>query len=142
MARRSNRGWQYNWKLTRERALMRFVDVQFPGAFANEWLQITPLPGQSRTLIEVAKGYSWDGCSIVPDAPGTHDASCVHDALYQFKDDLCRSWNLDWPDLRRLADMAFRDIMRRDKSPVSGLYYIGVRLFGGVFTALTGGKGD
>lgn len=130
--RNADQDWNYSWKLTLSSELVRFVNVPAPGRFQNSWLTIDPVD-RKRTEIRVAAGYSWDGCSIVPDAPGTHDASCIHDAIYQFGERIACAWNCDFSDVRAIADKSFSQIMRQDRCPVRGMYYAGVRLFGGAF---------
>lgn len=132
ISRAANPDWQYAWKLTLSGDLVRVVGAKARGPFQNRWLSISPVDG-GRTEIRVLSGYSWDGCSVVPDAPGTHDASCAHDALYQFGEDIACSWGCKFSDVRAFADLAFSDLMRQDGCPVRGLYYAGVRIFGGAF---------
>ena len=67
-------------------------------------------------------GYSWDGATVVPDTDKTYIASLIHDFLYQYK--VCK---------RKDADKIFYDRLLYDKFEFSGLYYIGVRLFGYYF---------
>ena len=71
--------------------------------------------------ITIKKGYSWNGCSYVPDFKGTYYASLIHDALYQYRIN------------RNIADLVFYDLMKRDKSKVSWIYYKGVYFFGKFF---------
>lgn len=127
-----NRTWKYAWKFTL--AADEFYIVEMRGAkyFSNEWLEIVPL-SEGRAQVRISAGYSWDGCSVVPDAPGTKRASCLHDAMYQFSEDIAAQWLLHDSEVLALADLAFREIMRRDGCPVSGLYYAGVRVFGRPF---------
>lgn len=71
--------------------------------------------------ITINKGYSWNGCSYVPDFKGTYYASLIHDALYQYKVG------------RKIADSIFYDLMKRDKFKGAWIYYNGVKLFGRLF---------
>lgn len=95
-------------------------------------------------LLVVTQGYAWDGCSpkvcildIVigtPDGvidsrtkqPKTYYASLVHDALYQFLRD-------GLPCSRRQADACFLALMRATGFVPRGLYWLAVRLLGGLF---------
>ena len=96
--------------------------------------------------IVVFKGYSWDGCSPkisifdlflfgTPDGiihyntrkPKTYYASLIHDVLYQFLDDP------RMPYSRGDMDKFFLDLMRETKFIPRFLYYIFVRLIGGVY---------
>ena len=124
-----NRTWRYSWKYTLGRD--DFFIAHMPGAkpYSGQWLEIIPISGD-RAQVRITQGYSWDGCSIVPDAPGTKAASCLHDALYQFASDISAAWGVSVGVVIGLADDAFLEIMRRDHSPVAGLYYAGVRVFG------------
>lgn len=99
--------------------------------------------------ITVMKGYSWDGCTPkfsvfdffvmgTPDGilsdktgkPKAYHASLVHDALYQFLPELP-------PDnkiyTRKMADDIFWDILEDAKFAPRNFYWLGVRLFGGLF---------
>ena len=127
-----NRTWRYSWKYTLGRD--DFCIVHMPGAkpYSGQWLEIIPISGD-RSQVRITQGYSWDGCSIVPDAPGTKAASCLHDALYQFSAEIAAAWGVSAWTVLRLADDIFLEIMRRDDCPVAGLYYAGVRVFGRPF---------
>jgi hypothetical protein len=102
-----------------------------PGAkhFQNKWMEIIPLAGD-RAQVRISAGYSWNGCSWVPDAPGTKDASGIHDPMYQFSKEIAAAWGVRTSVVIGLADDAFLDVMRRDHCPVAGLYYAGVRVLG------------
>ena len=84
--------------------------------FCNEWIKIQP-----DGCIMISKGYSWNGCNFVPDFKGTYYASLIHDALYQYRIN------------KNIADLVFYDLMKRDKSKVSWIYYKGVYFFGKFF---------
>lgn len=110
--------------------------------------------GQTRLLITtdgtitVLKSYAWDGCTPkvcfldllvgTPDGavyegtgrPKTYYASLVHDALYQFLPD-------DLPLKRSQCDECFLRLMRRDRFALRYLYYVAVRLFGGLTRPVT-----
>ena len=83
--------------------------------FSNKWLSVC------NGFITINKGYSWDGCSFAIDTPQTYAASCVHDALYQFKIDKMKS------------DKAFYDLLKQNGFQFAKIYYISVRLFGFIF---------
>lgn len=104
--------------------------------FKNRWLEIEPFEaGSPYSQITVAEGFAWDGCSVVPDLPGTYRAACVHDAVYQFAEAIARETT--WPvrDVLAWADAVFLEIMIGDgaKPGVYRLYYFGVRIFGYVY---------
>ena len=121
-------GWHYVWRYTRKEDLVRVVDLPCPKAFQNEWVLLEPCG--SGTRITLRTGFSWDGCSVVPDAPGTEDASGVHDALLQFRRAISLAWGIPCSAFIAWANNAFRNIMRQDKSPVADLYYWGVVILG------------
>lgn len=110
--------------------------------------------GQTRLLlttdgiITVVKGYAWDGatpktCAFdlvlgTPDGvvflgtgkPKTYYASLVHDALYQFLPK-------DPPLTRAQADHCFLLLMQEHRFSLARLYWVAVRLFGGLSSRLT-----
>ena len=106
-------------------------------------LEIAP-NGDARVLA----GYAWDGCTPkyavldlligTPDGipseitrkPKTYYASLLHDALYQFLD-------ADLPLSRRQADQVFLEILTRDRFAPRPIYYVAVRVFGGMFRRFT-----
>lgn len=75
----------------------------------------------SNCTIVIPAGYNWNGCTLAPDFKQTYYASCIHDALYQYKVG------------RKLADRVFYGRMKKDRFILSKLYYSGVRLFGWMF---------
>ena len=131
--------WAYDWKLTLSDDLMCDTPLDAPKQFQNDWLTILPEPISGRgCLIIVREGYSWDGCSVVPDAPGTRRASCVHDALYQFSRQIADAWGWSVNQVLRWANKAFRWLMHKDHCPVTGLYYAGVSIFGTAYHTIAG----
>ncbi len=92
--------------------------------------------------------YAWDGCTPkytlfdivlgIPDGipndqtrkPKAYYASLVHDVLYQFLD-------VELPIDRRGADNAFFDILERDAFAPRYVYWIAVRVLGGVSRIFT-----
>jgi len=56
--------------------------------------------------------------------PQTYFASMVHDALYQYFYEL--------PYTRKQMDDTFHEMLKASGFKHAGLYYLGVRLFGGV----------
>jgi hypothetical protein len=93
----------------------------------------------------VTAGYAWDGCTPkyalfdvvlgVPDGvpnsrtrkPKTYHASLVHDVLYQFLD--VHQLPID----RSGADSAFFDLLKRDAFAPRAIYWLAVRLLGGIY---------
>ncbi len=101
--------------------------------------------------IQVKDGYAWDGCSPkfsifdlfyigTPDGvmnvrtgkPKTYCASLVHDALYQFMD------HPDMPYSRAQMDRFFRVLMKDADFRLGGLYWLAVRVFGGIYHWIAG----
>lgn len=101
--------------------------------FRNEWLHIQPF-GMC-VVITVKEGYQWDGATCAPDFEGTIWASCLHDAIYQFCEDIAAQ--SEWPELRvlRFADRIFLDRMLADGTPkaIAYIYYAAVSLFGAAY---------
>jgi hypothetical protein len=114
------------------------LDVEFK----NDWISINP-----KGHIKVKKRYSWNGCSpkinfldmiigtpegeLNPetDKPKTYYASMIHDALYQFSEDLSDKIS------RRQADKEFHEMLKAEKFRPADLYYAAVRMFSGQFWA-------
>ncbi len=100
-------------------------------------------------VITVIAGYAWDGCTPkfclfdvlfgIPDGavhrdtgrPKVYYASLVHDVLYQFAD------HPVMPYRRREADGFFLRLMTETEFAPRHLYFIAVRIFGGLFRHLT-----
>ena len=83
--------------------------------YSNKWVMVC------NGFVTIKSGYSWDGCTFAIDTKKTYIASCVHDALYQFK------VNKD------KADLAFYDLLKQNKFLFAKFYYISVKLFGRLF---------
>lgn len=91
--------------------------------------------------LTVTKGYAWNGCSpkfmlfdlifgtpdgVVHKETGkrkTYYATCLHDALYQFMQDLA-------PISRAEADRVFLELMKEAKFLYAYVYWFFVRIFG------------
>lgn len=116
----------------------------------------TDAKGRVRLVLErggtitVTRGYAWNGCSpkfrlldlligtpegVVNARTGerkTYFASLVHDALYQFRGD-------GLPLSRAQCDRAFLLLMRESEFRLAGIYWLAVRIFGGLVLAATRG---
>jgi len=98
--------------------------------------------------ITIKKRYTWDGCtpklsvfdlfvfgtpdgilSRITNKPKAYYASLVHDALYQFLPEMEDSDGIT----RRDADDIFRSILVKHEFVPNGVYWLAVRLFGGIF---------
>ncbi|MBU8922604.1 MAG: DUF1353 domain-containing protein [Bacteroidales bacterium] len=108
------------------------------------------IDGEIRLIIDkdgtltVKKGYAWNGCSpklclfdIVigtPDGvvhrdtgkPKTYYATCIHDALYQFMQEIA-------PLTRTDTDRIFLELMVESKFRFAYIYWFFVRIFGRIF---------
>ena len=94
----------------------------------------------------VKAGYAWNGCTPklgffdiligTPDGvvtkktgkPKAYYATMIHDSLYQFLPDMPK----DIPLTRKLADEYFLEILKRDEFILRGIYWLAVRIFGGL----------
>ena len=72
--------------------------------------------------LTIKKGYAWNGCTIVPDTEQTYTASLLHDFGYQFH-----------YAKRNVVDKIFHKQLVEDKFRYAEIYYLGVRIFGGLF---------
>lgn len=82
--------------------------------------------------LTIFKGYSWDGCTAVPDYSWNLEASLVHDALYQSKKcDGGEACEITWYQVDRL----FLNMMKNLGASwiQRNTYYAGVRTFGFFF---------
>jgi hypothetical protein len=80
--------------------------------------------------VTILEEYSWDGASLAPDWALME--SCLHDALCQF---LCVAC---YPLRKKECDALFYDAMKHNRFCLSGVYHGAVRIFGGIYSALTG----
>ena len=80
------------WKYCLDDELEHWVAEESAPRFSNRWLTIEP--GADGTRIRVSAGYAWDGCTGAPDLPGTRQASCLHDAVYQFAEAISAAWRM------------------------------------------------
>jgi hypothetical protein len=119
--------------------------VPFPMEFLDQGDKLRLQIDGDGTLT-VKKGYAWDGCTPklcffdilfgTPDGvvhrdsgrPKTYYASLVHDALYQFLPEIPAVAQLT----RRDADDFFLRIMEQYDFAPRRLYWLAVRLFGGL----------
>lgn len=85
-----------------------------------------------RVTIRVRAGYAWDGCTFAPDLCGTRWASCLHDAIYQFAEEISAVTGWSVRRILRWADGIFRERMRMDGASLA------VRLVYGCMVALVG----
>lgn len=121
-----SRGGEYRFTL----AAPQIIALSQPPAapLINDWITIGP-----NGVLWIKSGYAWDGCSIVPDGPRGSDglpitwkASLIHDALYQYAIG-------NGTYTRAQADAFFREALHDCGFAFRGLYYVGVRLFGGLY---------
>lgn len=129
--------WNY---LSLEPAVFVFElpHAAIPKGFVNAWLAIAPTydaGGKETITCTVAPYYAWDGPSVVPDVAGTIEASLIHDALYQFAEEIAKAWGWSVKAVLALADNMFKWSMQFYKVPevVWKTYYAGVAVFGWFF---------
>ena len=109
-----------------------------PRDFHNRWLAIDrtyDADGKETITITIPKDYAFDGPSVVPDFPGTVEASLVHDALYQFVDAVAAHFGWLTAHVMYFADNRFYDVMAYLKVPfyISWTYRAGVGAFGFIY---------
>ena len=119
-----------DWTYTLEEDLWHQTHEVVAWEFRNALLSITRYRGI--TLLIVREGYSWDGCSLAPDARGTYWASCLHDAIYQFSEAIAAASGLTVKQVLEWGDRIFKERMIQDgaRSWIVWLYYHTVRRVG------------
>ena len=119
-----------NWKYRLDGDIEHSIADEAAPRFSNPWLTIER--DGDGTRIRVRAGYAWDGCTGAPDLPGTRQASCLHDAVYQFAEAISAASGWSVRAVLRWGDRIFRERMRADGAarPVVWLYFLAVRLFG------------
>ena len=132
-----NRTFPWIYKISKD--YVRSTDWKLDEEFDSEWLHISQ--DGTITVKANATGYAWDGCTPklsilhlrvigVPDGhvdyrtmkPYTYYASLVHDALYQYLETV--------PVPKAQIDRLFLEML--DDFRLRWLYYIAVKLFGGL----------
>ena len=117
-----------NWKYTCQKLYIYQTHVRPPcnKPFNNKWLLI--LPG----CIRIARWYSWDGATCAPDFKWALKPSMIHDAIYQFAEDIARAWGCSVWRVLRFGDKIFREAMYRECAPAWGMmtYYGAVTVCG------------
>ena len=125
------------WKYKLDRELMHHTRTASP-PFRNAWLHILPVGGETVSELTVSAGYAWDGCTLAPDAKGTRAASCLHDAIYQYAEQIAAATSWKVRRVLRYGDDVFLERMLQDRAAktVAYTYYWAVRGCGGAFHAL------
>ena len=103
--------------------------------FNADWLSVV------RGVATVPAGYSWDGATLAPTQgkkmadghPQLYFPSNFHDAFYQQLEALAAVWQVPIPWLRAQIDWIFLRMMRAVGFDLAVLYYVAVRLFGGLY---------
>lgn len=131
-----------NKKFTLERTTIVILpDTEETGKLINAYLKdccvFRSQVLDGRIVLSVNSGYTWDGCSPkfklfgkwvgTPDTEATYLPSLVHDILYQ---------NLEHPNMkcsREDIDDIFFEMLANNNFKFTLLYYIAVRMFGGVY---------
>ena len=116
--------------------------AKFSDELGRTWLTI-----EEDRFITIHKGYAWNGCSptiqlfdwgyigtpngsidLINGVSKTHNASLIHDALYQFMDKPAMPYS------RKQMDRLFLALLKEEKFSLRYVYYAGLRLFGGLYT--------
>lgn len=134
------------WRFTLQEDVRFTLDGSFPLVFSpltfsdkegHEWCRI------EGRILEVANGYSWNGCSPrplgkwgiwwlgTPDVPATIQASLPHDVCYQMMD------QKGFPYSRSQIDKIFLQVMQLHRWPLARVYWAAVRACGGIQHKLT-----
>ena len=85
---------------------------------------------KAMATITVAKGYTWDGPTVVPDYDGTILPACLHDSGYEHVEDMAAAWGVKPRVILEWFDEIFQEDMIGSKAKVSTIYFLGVRLIG------------
>ena len=127
-------------------------DVCIPTDIRPTELLITPFNTNSPLvelntlgLLKVNTNYAWDGSKVIMDTKINMLASLVHDALYQLMSTYCttnatRIGGISRSEFRKKADLMYLDLYRQNGATGlvgklwSSLTYIGIRLFGWIFS--------
>lgn len=117
-----------DWNYTNKKLLfvqIHGMPVSDPVGFYDDegrlWLTL------NKNGLFIEAGYSWDGCTGVPDKDEAMLACFVHDALCQFKN------AEQMPLTKRQIDEIFYLIMKASGFCGAWLYWAGVRMMGGLF---------
>lgn len=118
----------------------QFQSIHRDKSFDSKWLRLEP--DGTVTVKANGSGYAWDGCTpkisilglfilgtpdghidIETEKPITYFASMVHDAFYQYLEDV--------PVSKRDIDRQFYLMLKERGFPLARLYYMAVDRFGG-----------
>ena len=141
------------WKFVHHDDFTYQTDVLLGRKFEGKWLKIDPDGTITvRGSQDNNRGYAWDGCTpkfnflqitwgnfdgkliehgyniprIHKFKPATYYASMIHDVLYQYK--RCA------PVTRKETDRIFYHQLKEAKWMWAGLYWVGVRLLGWIYS--------
>jgi hypothetical protein len=126
-----------SWRYTLAYPFAFLPSHRAAGNFDNRFLSIIRGAG-----LTVWPGYSHDGYTCWPDPPEDVGAlaAAMHDACYQYMEDIVRAFNaqgIAWTKarFREWADLCFYEAMIYRGVPAgkAALIYRGVRWFGGIF---------
>jgi len=131
--------------------------MNFVRSVELEWGKIDVDIHTGKVLLTIYKGYAWDGSSgriwqgkkieradwmpiITEDSDyfsETLTASLIHDFLYQFMEKLSQyHFPKELKYFRRFADLEFARLLKDVHFSLRKIYYIAVRIFGGLFYKL------
>jgi len=128
-------GIDWNYILTRD-VTFKFPKKSIPCEFINQWLWMRMLDGN--LVCTVFKGYAWDGPTVVPDVDGTTRESVIHDAIYQFVEEIMLVFNWSMFKILHLADLLFFAAMAQSdaNTVIKYTYFWGVCVAGYSFHVL------
>ena len=109
-----------NWKYELPECETYYTRVKFPSPkpFSNRWMCL--IPGALR----LNRFYAWDGATCAPDFEWVLKPSLYHDAIYQFAEDIARTWGCSVWTVLRFADRVFFEAMT-DAPPIMRCIYYG-----------------
>lgn len=119
------------WRYENPEMFYYSTDVPAPSnrVFGNKWLLII------QGALRVSRFYSWDGATCAPDFAWVKTPSMLHDAIYQFAEDIARCWGCSVFRVLRFGDRVFLEAMQKHGAPPWGqaTYYGAVTVAGYVF---------
>ena len=120
---------------------LKFKKIKYPYLVIEDYYRRCPIPAGMtcsngwfdlrESQVVVFKDYAWDGPSgMTFDTPNSMEGSLIHDVFYQAIQDGYILYKY-----RKISDRIFRDVLKDDGMSFIRRWYwfIGLRLFGGIF---------
>ena len=126
-----------DWKYTLDKPLTHLTRRPAVPVYSGERLDIRTL-ANGLISITVGAGYSWDGNTGVPDLRGTLHGSCLHDAIYQYADEIAAAFGWSVWRVLQWGDAIYAERMRKDKAALATVIIYGgaVRVVGYPFNRI------